>query len=76
MINFHNSEQSHRFVLRAMAPNGEPRTLIGWRTSEVVNGMVVRRVLLTLDTTFDTAVVLTPEQAQSLAASIADAATP
>lgn len=71
---WNDSEQTHRFVLRAMAPNGESRTLIGWRTAVVVNGLVLRRVVLTLDTTFDTAVVLTPAQAESLAASIANAA--
>lgn len=71
MINLNDAEASHRFVVRALDPDMRPRSVIGWRASEVRRGRVVRAVVLTLD---DAWVVLSPEQADQLAAALADAA--
>lgn len=68
------SEQSRRFTVAGQDIEGRPRTLIGWREVDLINGAVQRRVVLTLDATMKTAVVLTPAQAIQLAELLLEAA--
>jgi len=49
------SEKSHRFALTGQDPEGRNRTMILWRELDLVDGRVVRRVVLTLDATMNTA---------------------
>ena len=53
------AEQSHRFALTGKDSEGRNRTLILWQVTDLVDGRVVRRVVLTLDATMRTATVLT-----------------
>jgi hypothetical protein len=70
-----NSEdQSHRFVITGQDPDGRPRTIILWREVDLVDGKVVRRVVVTLDATINTATTLTFAQAVEVAEAILAAA--
>jgi hypothetical protein len=70
-----NSEdQSDRFVITGQDPDGRPRTIILWREVDLVNGVVVRRVVVTLDATINTATTLTFAQAVEVAEAILAAA--
>ena len=70
-----NSEdQSHRFVITGQDPDGRPRTIILWREVDLVDGKVVRRVVVTLDATINTATTLTFPQAIEVAEAILAAA--
>jgi hypothetical protein len=44
-------DQSHRFVITGEDPEGYPRTMILWRDTDLVDGKVVRRVVITVDAT-------------------------
>ena len=68
------AEKSHRFVLTGSDPDGCNRTIILWRELDLVDGRVVRRVVLTLDATMKTATVLTPPEAREVAEAILAAA--
>jgi hypothetical protein len=68
------AEKSHRFVLTGSDPEGRNRTIILWRELDLVEGRVVRRVVLTLDATMKTATVLTPPEAREVAEAILAAA--
>ena len=68
------AEKSHRFALTGSDPEGRNRTIILWREADLVNGKVVRRVVLTLDATMTTATVLTPAEAIEVAQAILAAA--
>ncbi len=68
------AEKSHRFALTGSDPEGRNRTIILWREAELVEGTVVRRVVLTLDATMTTATVLTPSEAVEVAQAILAAA--
>jgi hypothetical protein len=57
------AERSHRFALTGQDPVGRSRTIILWQEADLVNGKVVRRVVVTLDATMNTATVLTRAQA-------------
>lgn len=68
------AEQSHRFALTGHDPEGHNRTIILWQETDLVEGKVVRRVVLTLDATMRTATVLTRPQACEVAQAILAAA--
>jgi hypothetical protein len=68
------AEQSHRFALTGKDPEGRNRTLILWQEADLVDGRVVRRVVLTLDATMRTATVLTCPEAGELGRAILEAA--
>ncbi|MGH3987291.1 MAG: hypothetical protein ACRDTZ_08230 [Pseudonocardiaceae bacterium] len=67
---------------RALAPvrphrlrsRGRNRTIILWRETDLVGGTVVRRVVVTLDATMNTATVLTRPQAIQVADALLAAA--
>jgi hypothetical protein len=67
-------DQSHRFVITGQDLDGRPRTIILWREVDLVNGKVVRRVVITLDATINTATTLTFAQAVEVAEAILTAA--
>ena len=66
-------DQSHRFVITGQDPDDRPRTIL-WREVDLVNGTVVRRVVITLDATITTATTLTFAQAVEVAEAILAAA--
>ena len=68
-------DQSHRFVITGQDPEGRPRTIILWRDTDLVNGTVVRRVVITVDATLNTATILTQSDAVQVAEAILAAAT-
>ncbi len=55
-------------------PEGQRRTIILWREVDLVDGNVVRRVVVTLDATMNTATLLTCGQAVEVAQAILAAA--
>jgi hypothetical protein len=59
-------EQSRRFVITGHDPGGRNRTIILWREAEYVGGPVVRRVVLTLDATMNTATVFSLAEAREV----------
>lgn len=67
-------EKSHRFALTGSDPEGRNRTIILWQEADLVDGTVVRRVVLTLDATMNTATVLTPAEAIEVAQAMLAAA--
>jgi hypothetical protein len=68
------AEQSHRFALTGQDPQGRNRTIIVWRETDLIEGKVQRRVLVTLDATMNTATVLTCAQAVEVGQAILAAA--
>jgi hypothetical protein len=68
------AEKSHRFVLTGSDPEGRNGTIILWRELDLVDGRVVRRVVLTLDATMNTATVFTCPEAREVAQAILAAA--
>lgn len=68
------AEKSHRFALTGHDPEGRNRTIILWRELDLVDGKVVRQLVLTLDATMNTAMVLTCPQAIEVAQAILAAA--
>jgi hypothetical protein len=68
------AETSHRFALTGRDPEGRNRTIILWREMDLVDGKVVRRVVLTLDATMTTATMLTCPEAIEVAQAILTAA--
>lgn len=68
------AEKSHRFALTGSDPEGRNRTILLWLELDLVGGRVVRRVVLTLDATMNTATVLTPPEAREVAQAILSAA--
>jgi len=66
-------DQSHRFVITGEDPDGHPRTIL-WRVTDLVNGKVVRRVVITLDATINTSTVVTCAQAVEVGQAILEAA--
>jgi hypothetical protein len=69
-----SAEQSRRFALTGQDPEGDNRTIILWREAEYVGDRVVKRVVLTLDATMNTATVLTPAEAIAVGQAILAAA--
>ena len=69
-----NADQSHRFALTGRDPEGHRRTIILWREVDLVDGKVVRRVVVTLDATMTTVTVLTCPEAVEVAQAILAAA--
>lgn len=70
-----SAEQSRRFVITGQDPEGRDRTIIGWREAEYAEGRVLKRVVLTLDATMDSATVLSLVEACELGQAILAAAT-
>jgi hypothetical protein len=68
------AERSHRFALTGRDPEGRNRTIILWQEADLVDGRVVRRVVLTLDATMTTATVFTCPEAVEVAEAILAAA--
>ena len=68
------AETSHRFALTGQDPEGGNRTIILWQEADLVEGKVVRRVVITLDATMSTATVFTRPQAREVAQAILAAA--
>jgi hypothetical protein len=67
-------DQSHRFVLMGQDPEGRSRTVILWRDTDLIDGKVVRRVVITVDATLKTATILTQGEAVEVAQAILAAA--
>ncbi|MGH4010646.1 MAG: hypothetical protein ACRDTH_21210 [Pseudonocardiaceae bacterium] len=67
-------DQSHRFVITGQDPEGRSRTIILWRDTDLIDGKVVRRVVITVDTTLKTATILTQRNAVAVAEAILAAA--
>ncbi|HEY6424883.1 MAG TPA: hypothetical protein VIY28_16910 [Pseudonocardiaceae bacterium] len=68
------AETCHRFALTGSDHDGRNRTIILWQEADLVDGKVVRRVVLTLDATMNTATVLTPPEAIEVAQAMLAAA--
>ena len=68
------AEQSHRFALTGADLEGCNRTIILWGEADLVDGRVVRRVVITVDATMNTATVLTGSQAVAVATALRAAA--
>ncbi|MGH3438560.1 MAG: hypothetical protein ACRDRN_19080 [Sciscionella sp.] len=68
------AERSHRFALTAHDPEGRNRTIILWQEADLVDGIVARRVVVTLDATMNTATVLTRAEAVAVARAMLAAA--
>lgn len=69
-----SADQSHRFALTGKDPDGNARTIILWRETDLVDGTVIRRVVLTLDATMTTATVFTRDEAAEVAQALIAAA--
>lgn len=69
-----NTEMSRRFTLTGQDPQGHSRTIILWRDVDLVEDRIQRRVVVTLDATMRTAVMLSCPQAIELAEAILAAA--
>ena len=67
-------DQSHRFVITGRDPEGHSRTIILWRDTDLIDGKVVRRVVITVDATMRTATILTQGEAVKVAEAILAAA--
>ncbi len=67
-------DQSHRFALTGADCEGRNRTIILWRESDLVEGRVQRRVVITVDATTNTATVLTSSEAIEVAHALLAAA--
>jgi hypothetical protein len=69
-----SAEQSRRFAITGQNPEGGNRTIILWQEADLIEGKVLRRVVVTLDATMNTATVLTCTQAVEVAQAILAAA--
>ncbi len=70
-----DADKSHRFALTGQDPQGRNRTIILWREVDLIGGTVVRRVVVTLDATMNTATILTRAEAVEVARALLAAAT-
>lgn len=68
------AERSHRFAITGLDPEGRNRTIILWQEADLIDGRVVRRVVITLDATMKTATTLTLAQAAEVAQAMLAAA--
>lgn len=69
-----SAELSHRFAITGKDPDGRNRTVIVWQEADLVDGQVVRHVVVTLDATMTTATMLTRAQASELGQAMLKAA--
>lgn len=69
-----NPEQDHRHAITGRDLDRRNRTVILWRETDLVQGSVERHVVVTLDATSRTAVILTLPQAVELADALRAAA--
>ena len=68
------AESSQRFAITGQDPEGRNRTIILWQEADLVDGIVSRRVVVTLDATMNTATVLTRAEAVEVADALRAAA--
>lgn len=68
------AEQSHRFALTGTDREGRNRTIILWRESDLIDGRVVHRLVITVDATTNTATLLTRTEAVEVAQALMAAA--
>ena len=68
------AERSHRFALTGHDPQGRNRTIILWQEADLVDGIVQRLVVVTLDATMTTATILTRAEAVEVARAMLAAA--
>lgn len=61
-------------MLIGLDPEGRNRTIIGWREAELVRDKEVKRVVVTLNATMNTATVLTLAEAREVGQAILAAA--
>jgi hypothetical protein len=66
--------KTHRHVLTCRDFDSRNRTVILWREADLVYGQVERHIVITLDATLRTAVILTRQQAIELADALRAAA--
>jgi hypothetical protein len=66
-------DQSHRFVITGQDTESRFRTIL-WRDTDLIDGKVVRRVVITVDATIKTATILTQGEAVEVAEVILAAA--
>lgn len=66
--------KTHRYVLTGRDFDSRNRTVILWREADLVSGEAERRIVITLDATRRTAVILTLQQAIELADALRAAA--
>ncbi|MGH3982968.1 MAG: methyltransferase domain-containing protein [Pseudonocardiaceae bacterium] len=71
-----SGDQSHRHAITDRDPDNRNRTLILCKETDLVHGKVVRHVVLTLDATMQTALILTLPQAIELADALRMGKTP
>jgi hypothetical protein len=69
-----NPDQDHRHAVTGRDGDSRNRTVILWRETDLVHGRVERHVVITLDATPRTAVILTLSQAAELADALRAAA--
>ena len=60
-------DQSHRHAITGRDSDSRNRTVILWRETDLIDGRVERHIVITLDATLRTAVILTLTQAIELA---------
>ncbi len=70
-----DADKSHRFALTGHDPEGRNRTIILWQEADLVDGIVQRRVVVTLDATMNTATILTRPDAVEVAQALLAATT-
>ena len=70
-----NAEKDHRHAVTGRDSDSCNRTVILWRETDLVRGRVERNVVITLDATSRTTVILTLSQAVELADALRAAAT-
>ena len=61
-------------MITGQDPEGRSRTIILWRDTDLVNGTVVRRVVIPVDATLTTATILTQGEAVEVAEAMTRAA--
>lgn len=69
-----NPDRSHRHALVGCGSDDRNRTIILWRETVLVHCGVVRKVVITLDATMSSAVILTSPEAVELADAVRAAA--
>jgi hypothetical protein len=69
-----NADQSHRHRITGRDREGHHHTIILWREVDLVDGKVVRRVVVMLDAAMSTATIVTFVQAVEVGQAILEAA--
>lgn len=61
------ANHSHRHAITGRDPDNQNHTLILWKETDLIHGKLVRHVIITLDATIRTIVILSPPQVIELA---------